>query len=435
MEYRIVRVLFLTQTYPRFEGDTSGPFIRELARGLARGGDRVTVLAPHASGMPAERPDGPAGDPGAVVLRTFRYAPEPWETLGYSRSLHKDETPKALPLLVTPLYLLAARRALARELLRGEREGQPYHLLHAHWVVPNGLPARFLPRRLARRTPLAVGLHGSDVFLAERPGVRTLVRRVLARTSLLTGCSPELVERVAALAPAGSLPAERRRVIPYGVDVERFSPHPERGREWRRRLGIPEDGVLALTVGRMATKKGYDVFLGALPGLLREHPRAHFVLAGGGDRLEEWQRRARGLPGGGERVHFPGVVLRDTLPDLYRAADLFFLPAVHDPKGNVDGLPNVILEAMAAALPVVASGISGIPLAVEDEVTGLLVPEKDPRALSAALGRLLEDAGARRTWGGAGRRKAERELAWDAVAARYREGYRAALEDPSGRQS
>jgi glycosyltransferase involved in cell wall biosynthesis len=275
---------------------------------------------------------------------------------------------------------------------------------------------------VARRTPLAIGLHGSDVFLAERPGVRTLVRAVLQRTRLLTGCSPELVERVAALGDP-----DHRRVIPYGVDVERFAPDPERRPVWRERLGIPDGAPLVLSVGRMATKKGYHVLVDVLPELLGRHPEAHFVLAGGGDRLEEWRRRAAALEEGAERVHFPGVVRRDTLPDLFRAADLFVLPAVHDSKGNVDGLPNVILEAMATGLPVVASGISGIPLAVIPEETGLLVPEQDPPALASALDRLLADAGARRAWGGNARRKAERELTWDAVAARYREGYGAAL--------
>jgi glycosyltransferase involved in cell wall biosynthesis len=120
-------------------------------------------------------------------------------------------------------------------------------------------------------------------------------------------------------------------------------------------------------------------------------------------------------------------VLRDTLPDLYRAADLFVLPAVHDAKGNVDGLPNVVLEAMASGLPVVASGISGIPLAVEDERTGLLVPEQDPERLLGALLRLLDDRTAAREMGEQGRRKAAAELTWDAVAARYREAYLAAL--------
>lgn len=416
-----MRLLFLTQTYPRFEGDTSGPFIRDLARGLVRGGDRVTVLAPHAEGMPIERIDD------GVRLRTFRYAPERWEVLGYGRSLEKDETIRVAPLLVTPPYLAAAWRALARELRRGGAEAAPYDLIHAHWVVPNGLAAW----PLARRVPLAVGLHGSDVFLAERPAVRALVRRVLARTRLLTGCSPELVERVAALGSGSGngdgFPEERSRVIPYGVDVDRFSPDPGRRGLWRDRLGIPADAPLLLTVGRMATKKGFHVLVEVLPELLERHPRAHVVLAGGGDREDELRRRAAEMGPAGERIHFPGRVLRDTLPDLYRAADVFVLPAVHDDKGNVDGLPNVILEAMATGLPVVASGISGIPLAVEPEQTGLLVPEKDRPALLEALDRLLGDAEARREWGRAARRRAEAELTWDAVAARYRAGYEAVL--------
>ena len=83
--------------------------------------------------------------------------------------------------------------------------------------------------------------------------------------------------------------------------------------------------------------------------------------AGAGDRLEEFEQEASQWSG---RVHFPGLIYRQGLPDLYRSADLFVLPAVHDRAGNVDGLPNVILEAMASGLPVVASQISGIPLAV-----------------------------------------------------------------------
>lgn len=177
----------------------------------------------------------------------------------------------------------------------------------------------------------------------------------------------------------------------------------------------------------MATKKGFQVLIGLLPALLGEFPDLRVVLAGGGDRLDAFREAAQPF---GSRVRFPGPVLRDTLPDLFRAADLFVLPAVHDGRGNVDGLPNVILEAMASGLPVVASGISGIPLAVEDGSTGLLVPEGDPEALLGALRRLLADPAAAREMGERGRRKAATELTWDAVAARYREGYVAAINAP-----
>jgi glycosyltransferase involved in cell wall biosynthesis len=86
---------------------------------------------------------------------------------------------------------------------------------------------------------------------------------------------------------------------------------------------------------------------------------------------------------------------------------------------------------MASGLPVVASGISGIPLAVEDGLTGLLVPERDPAALAGALRRLLADRELAKGMGERGRRKAEAELTWDAVASRYREGYEAALSMPT----
>lgn len=398
-------LLFLTQTYPRFEGDTTGPFIRDLARGLVRGGDRVTVLAPHAAGLPPRRDDQ------GVDVVTFRYAPQRYEVLGYGRTLEADERVKAGAVLVSPLYASAARRAIRRQL----RERR-FDLVHAHWIVPNGVVAA----AAGGIVPLAIGLHGSDVFLAEKKGVQRFARWALSRTCLLTGCSPELVDRVRAL----GFPEERSRVIPYGVDVAAFSPVPERRSIWRQRLGVPEAAPLLLGVGRMATKKGFQVLVEILPALLGEFPDLRVVLAGGGDLLDRFREATRPW---GDRVLFPGPVLRDTLPDLYRAADIFVLPAIHDGNGNVDGLPNVILEAMASGLPVVSSGISGIPLAVKDGETGLLVPEKDPTALLGALRRLLADPAAARAMGERGRRKAEAELTWDAVAARYREGYLMAL--------
>jgi glycosyltransferase involved in cell wall biosynthesis len=366
----------------------------------------VVVLAPHAKGVAADWSDG------GVEVRSFRYAPVGCEVLGYSRSLASDERVRLAAAAVAPLYLLGARRAVRRALA-----GAKFDLLHAHWVVPNGLAV--IP--FHTRVPLAVGLHGSDVFQAEKPGVRRWVGRALARSSLVTGCSPELVDRVCAL----GFDRRAAHVIPYGVDPESFSPRAERRSLWRERLGIPEDAPLLLSVGRMVTKKGYQVLIEALPDLLAAHPSAHLVLGGTGDRLEEFRRAVEPWTG---RVHLPGIVLRDTLPDLYRAADVFVLPAVHDAKGNVDGLPNVILEAMASALPVVASGISGIPLAVEDGVHGRLVPEADAVALGTALDALLSAPERAREMGQAGRLRVERSLTWRAIAVRYREAYAAALD-------
>jgi glycosyltransferase involved in cell wall biosynthesis len=372
---------------------------------LVAAGDSVTVLTPHAPGVPDRWQEA------GVEAVSFRYAPEDFEVLGYSRSLNKDEAIRWRAGAVAPLYSLAAWRAVKARVKR-----DAYDLVHAHWVVPNGLIAN----AAALDVPVAVGLHGSDVFLAERSGVRTLVKSAMSRTRLLTGCSPELVERVCAI----GFDRRRSRVIPYGVDTEQFSPDPERRSIWREKLNIPVDATVALGVGRMVTKKGFHVLLEVMPEILERFPQTHLVLGGEGDRLDEFKQNAATWQ---DRIHFPGVILRDTLPDLYRCADLFVLPAVHDAQGNVDGLPNVILEAMATGLPVVASRISGIPLAITDDAEGLLVAESEPEELASALTRALTQVSARRQWGAAARRKAETELTWRAVAQRYRQAYKDAL--------
>ncbi len=371
-----------------------------------RGGDEVAVLTPHAEGVEQRwEVDG-------VKVESFRYAPETWELLGYSRSLERDESPRLGALAVTPLYLRAARAAIRRKVQR-----HPCDLVQGHWVVPNGL----LMPAVASSVATAVGLHGSDVFMAERAGVASWTAHALKKVDVLTGCSPELVDRVCAV----GFPKERSRVIPYGVNVEQFQPGDPLSGGWRQELGIPAQAPLLLSVGRMVSKKGYQHLVPVLPELLAKVPDLHVVFAGGGDLLDELSSASAD---NSDRVHFPGIVYRDRLPDLYRAADYFVLPAVHDAKGNVDGLPNVILEAMASGLAVVASAISGIPLAVFDGESGLLVEEGEPEQLLAALSELGRDRELRREMGAKSRARAEEHHTWDTIAGCYREAYELAIE-------
>ena len=171
----------------------------------------------------------------------------------------------------------------------------------------------------------------------------------------------------------------------------------------------------------MATKKGFHLLIERAARALRAAvPGAHVVLAGGGDRLEEFRARAAPLAG---RVHFPGPVLHDTLPDLYRAADLFVLPAVHDRQGQRRRPPQRHPGGDGERAAGGGAAVSGIPLAVRDGEEGVLVPEGDGRALREALAALLGDPERGRRMGEAGRRRAVAELGWDAVAARYRAAY------------
>src|SRR5690606_27670764 len=153
-------------------------------------------------------------------------------------------------------------------------------------------------------------------------------------------------------------------------------------------------------------KKGFDVLIDAARLLQSRHPELVVAIAGEGDLHDELARRATDVPA----VRLPGNQSQDEIAALCAAADVVAVPAVHDEAGNVDGLPNFALEALASATPVVASRVGGLPQAIDDEATGLLVPEKDARALAQAIGRLLDEPPLGRALGRAARLRVEREF-------------------------
>jgi len=395
-----LRIAVLAHSFPRFAGDTHGPFVKRLSEELAGLGHEVWALVP----FDPELRDDPSSP---LRVRSFRYiVPDRTHQLGYSRTLRRDIGMRLSAYLQSPLYFLFGERALAR-LVRRER----IDFVHAHWILPNG----FLAARASARTgvPYGVTLHGSDVFMAERnPLFRRLARRALAGASYVTSCSGELRDRLVGV--AGGRFAERIRLVPNGTDLTAVETVGERRavREW---LGLAADAPLVAAVGRMVDKKGFDFLIDAIPLVLAARPEARFVFGGGGELLETLRARAAGL-GIGDAVRFTGALSQPQVVELIGAADLFAMPSVRDQGGNVDGLPIVVLEAMAQAKPVVATAISGLPLAVSDGVTGRLVPDRDAPALAAAILELLSDPQRAARLGAAGRERIRTELNWPAIA-------------------
>jgi glycosyltransferase involved in cell wall biosynthesis len=181
-----------------------------------------------------------------------------------------------------------------------------------------------------------------------------------------------------------------------------------------------------VAVGRLVDKKGFEYLLEAAPAILGQVPDARIVLGGGGPLEGSLRERARRL-GIADRVAFTGALSHPDVLRLLAAAEVVVMPSVRDARGNVDGLPVVVLEAMAAARPVVASHVSGMPLAIEDGVSGRLVPERDPAAIAAAVVEILTDPERARRLGAAARRRVEEELNWDAVAGIHDRLYRTAV--------
>ncbi|HEV8255118.1 MAG TPA: glycosyltransferase [Vicinamibacteria bacterium] len=404
-----MNVLMVTSSYPKFPGDTTAPFIESIARAVAGRGHRVDVVLPW-------HPELRRGADEPLRFHPYRYAPrDEWNLWGYAQSLHADVRVRGAAWLLAPLAALALRRAVGERL----REAR-YDVLHAHWLVPNAALVAGIAR--AHATPLVISLHGSDVFLAERLApLRPLARRALALSGAVTACSSDLRRRAVRLGAR----EDRARTVPYGVDAEAFAPR-EHDVEARARLGVPEGALLVLALGRLVEKKGFAHLIDAAAAL---GGRIHVAIAGDGDLRAELEARARSA---GAPVRFTGTLDRDEIARALGAADVVAVPSVVDRGGNVDGLPNVVLEALAAGRPVVASRVAGIPDVIEDGVNGLLVPQADAASLAAALRRLADEPATRARLGCAARRDALTRLPWTTAARALEECYAQAATLDSG---
>ena len=276
-----------------------------------------------------------------------------------------------------------------------------------------------------RGIPLIVTLHGSDISVAERkPWLGALARRVFAHASVVTAPSRDLLERAAALGATGDVD-----LIPWGADPDVFRPDPDGAQRVRRLHGLAESDVLVIGIGRFVRWKGFDDLITSVAQARAEVPTLKLVLVGDGDIRRELEAQVADL-GLADVVSFAGMAVRDDVNAYLSAADIVAVPSVHS-NGFVDGQPTVALEAMAASKPLVVSRVGGLPDLVRAGENGLIVEERDPSALAAAIVSLARDAPRRTAMGAAGRTRVERELNWDTVADRLTRVYESASA-PSG---
>lgn len=365
-------VLLVTSNFPRWAGDSVTPFVLHLAQNLQEIGWRVDVLAPHAAGAAVdERIEG-------VRVSRFRYLwPAAQETVCYGGgalvNLRQNRSNVAkLPPLVAAEWFATARRA---------RKG--YDVVNSHWILPQGFVAGFLPGHV----PNVVTAHGGDVF-GLQGGLLARAKRVALRRADAVTCNSSVTESaVHEIAPG----VETRR-IPMGVDVARV-PDPTLVAELRARHRR-NDGPLLVFVGRLVDEKGFADFLAAIAKLAPRLENVTGLVVGDGQDRGVAERLADEL-GIADRVHFAGWVDPAAVASHVAAADVFVAPSRRGPDGWVEAQGLSIIEAMALGVPVVASASGGIVDTIDDGESGLLVPERSPDAIAAAVERYLDDAALR----------------------------------------
>ena len=253
-------------------------------------------------------------------------------------------------------------------------------ILHTHRIKENMAGAMLKRKGIVPH--LVQTVHGMGEIYGGRDALKSRVYGWLSRFVTpryfdeIFAVSRDIEERLADVYPAVPI-----RVLHNAIRLPQQPPDDLR-QTIRADLGIPADHLLLGTAGRMVPVKGYDILLDALADLFEKRSGMSAIVVGDGPLLDELKRRAESLGLCG-RVSFPGF--RHDIQNVVAAMDLFVMSSRHE------GIPTVLLEAMALNVPDVVTAVGGIPEVVVDGETALLVPPEDAAALSAACLRLLDD--------------------------------------------
>ncbi|UWQ23181.1 glycosyltransferase family 4 protein [Jannaschia sp. W003] len=384
------RVAYLTGEYPV----VSHTFILREVEALRRAGLEVQTCAIRRTGLqhhrgPAEKAAASstfyvlsaARQPGALLAALGWTLARPVR-FGRATTLAWRTAPPGGRAKLWQLFYLMEAMVLARYLARARVDH-----LHNHFAN-SSCSVAMLASELGG-VPFSFTLHGPSIFFEPR-WWRIDVKIARAR---FVACISHFC-RSQGMIFADPAHWSKMRIVHCGVDPDRYD---------RTEGEVGGPGKHILFVGRLAAVKGVRVLLEAFARVRAAHPDARLTLVGDGDERAAIEDHARAL-GCDDGVRFTGYLNQDEVAEALAQADLFALPSF------AEGVPVVLMEAMAARLPVLATRIAGIPELVEDGVAGRLVPPGDVDAFADALDALLNDPAGRTAMGAAGRARVEAEF-------------------------
>jgi glycosyltransferase involved in cell wall biosynthesis len=386
-------LLVLASTYPRWKDDHEPGFVHELAKRLT-GRFHVIAVVPSSPGAAArETLDG-------VEVIRYRYAPRRFETLVNDGGVVTNLRRHPWKLLLVPGFVLAQAWQAWRVLRTRQVD-----VIHAHWLLPQGLIAALLLQLSRRCPPYLVTSHGADLFALRGRWLNALKRLAVRRAGAVTVVSQAMQEELARI----SADASKVMVQPMGVDMTaRFTPDP----------AVTRLTGEILFVGRLVEKKGLRYLIDAMPSVLAEIPSACLVVAGFGPEEPALRSQVRQL-NLDANVRFIGAISQQKLPALYRSAALFVAPFVRADSGDQEGLGLVCVEAIGCGCPIVVSDMPATRDVLPESAGCIRVMPGDSVALAKAIVDALVHGDVHLRGAAVNREQVAKRFDWSPVSLRY----------------
>lgn len=367
------RLLVFTSTFPRWKDDSvPADFVYCLAKEMTQHFSTF-VLAPHDSTAKTEE-----SMDSITVFRFPYFLPRKQEILANGKGMLANIRQSLLGKIQVPFLIVAEIFAFAKCVRNNKID-----VVNSHWLVPQGLIAALFKRRY--KFVHLTTIHAADLFLLRRiPFGKKIAQFIVDRTDVNIPVSQYNCDLLKQLTGRDF----KSMVLPMGVDVDFFSGPPPAG--LKEKLHIDPGKKTVLFIGKLSEKKGTVYLIRAMKELLQKHKDIQLIIVGNGYLMSQCEEETRKL-GLDSIVKFMGFKPKTEIKNFLKAADVLVVPSIVDRHGETEGVPLVVLEGMAAGLPIIASDVGGISQVVHHEQNGYIVREKDVSGIASALISLFSD--------------------------------------------
>lgn len=381
-----MKVCILTTSFPAYKGHYQGSFIYELAKSLSKSID-VSVVCPYYNVSKKKYETW-----GKVKIHRFQYF--------YPKRLQKLTSVGGIPTNIKSILGKIQLPFFILSMLRAGRDAKDCDIIHAQWTL-SALVGIYLKHRYKKTLILTTRGDAANSFLKSSPFKKRILRYILGQCDYIT---PNNYNHKKIFTKLGFKDV---MTVPNGIDFKMFKPRNKE--EARNRLGLPIDKTIILSVGWLIPRKGYIYLINAaskLKDLL-------FIIVGNGIQKEKFTKMIHDQ--GIENVMLKEAQDHFKIPWWMNAADLFILPSLSE------GRPNVIPEALASGVPVIATKVSGTPEFIKDN--GILIKPKSTIAIVKAIQTLLTNKEMKSRYE-SNARESVKELSWKRCSKKYIEVYK-----------
>ncbi len=401
------RILVITSTFPRYEGDTTPSFVYDYAKNISDAFE-VIILAPFdKTAKTFEKKDN-------LTIYRYKYLPFNPGSLAYEGGIGPKLRQSPLNYFQVPFFLFF-------QLLNIIKLVKKYNMniIHSHWILPQGLVAVIYKIFFNKKIKLLCTAHGADIYGFKSPFSSLLKRFIIKNSDSITCVSNALKQEVVNLYEKDNI-----RVIPMGIDTARFD-SAKYNHTVKEKYKITA-GFLLFT-GRLVEKKGLYYLIKAFPEVLKEFPDIKLLIIGDGPEKTKLLELTKDL-NLNKNIIFTGAVLHKNLPGYFAAADIFIGPSITVSSGDSEGFGLVFAEALSCQTPVITTDLPAIADIVQNNINGFAVEQKNSKQLAKKIILLLKNPDKTKQMGKNGRKFIVNNFEWSIISQKYKNLINSLLE-------